>query len=86
MAELNIKLIYNTLTGKKDILIDYESEKDALPIEHEMDHKALIEKLLGKGILGAGELGEVIVSRDSGVRQSLQEEDFGEGEMEERRQ
>lgn len=86
MAELNIKLIFNTLTGKKDILIDYESDKDALPIEHEMDHKMLIEKLLGKGILEANEVGEVIVSRDSEMRQPAQEEELNDGEMEERHQ
>lgn len=86
MAELNIKLIYNTITGKKDILIDFESDKDALPIEHEMDHKKLIEKLLGKGILAESELGDVIVSRDSEERAPAPQEEVIEGEMEERSQ
>jgi len=63
MAQITIRLRYNTQTGKKDLLIEYHSDDDALPIEHEQDHRALIEGLLGKGVLSADEVGEVVVSR-----------------------
>jgi hypothetical protein len=63
MAEITIRLRYNTQTGKKDLLIEYHSDDDALPIEHEQDHRAVVEGLLGRGVLSAGELGEVVVSR-----------------------
>lgn len=63
MSELMIKLVYNLKTGKKDVLIDFVSDVDALPIEHERDHKRLVESLLGKGVLTPDELGEVAVRR-----------------------
>lgn len=63
MAEITIRLRYNTQTGKKDLLIDYHSDDDALPIEHEQDHRALVEGLLGKGVLKADEVGDVVVRR-----------------------
>ena len=63
MAELTIKLVYNLNTGKQDVFVDFVSEDDALPIEHEKDHRKIIENLLGQGILKANELGEVKVTR-----------------------
>jgi hypothetical protein len=63
MAEITIRLIYNTRTGKKDLFIDFESEPDALPIEHEQQHRAIVGQLLGKNVLREDELGEVVVRR-----------------------
>lgn len=63
MAEISIRLIYNLETGKKDIFIDFESEPDALPIEHEQGHRQVMEELLGKGVLTPDEVGEVVVRR-----------------------
>lgn len=47
MAEVTIRFRYNPSTGKRELLIEYESEEDMLPHEHERDHRALAEKLLG---------------------------------------
>lgn len=63
MAEITLRLRYNLQTGRKDLLIDYHSDDDALPIEHEQDHRAIVESLLGKGVLRRDELGEVVVRR-----------------------
>ncbi len=63
MANITIKLVFNKETGKKDIYIDFESDSDAMPIEHEQQHKLILEKLLGKNVLQESEVGEVIVSR-----------------------
>ena len=63
MAEITLRLRYNLQTGRKDLFIDYHSDDDALPIEHEQDHRAVVESLLGKGVLRRDELGEVIVRR-----------------------
>ena len=53
----------NPKTGKRDIYIDYESEDDALPFEHEEDHRDVVEKLLGQGILDPDDIGQVKVGR-----------------------
>ena len=63
MAEITIRLRYNAQTGKKDLLIDYHSDDDALPLEHEQEHREIVERLLGQGILNTDEVGEVVVSR-----------------------
>jgi hypothetical protein len=63
MADITIRLLYNLETGKKDIFVDFVSDDDALPIEHEQHHKQVIEQLLGQGILQPDEVGDVNVSR-----------------------
>lgn len=66
MAELVIRLIVNKTTGKKDVVISYASESDALPVEHEEDHRRIVDRLLAGGALKAAELGEVVVTRAAG--------------------
>lgn len=63
MGEVTIRLVSNKVTGKRDIYIEYESDDDALPHEHEKEHKGIVEQLLGKGILRPEEAGEVKVGR-----------------------
>jgi hypothetical protein len=63
MAEMTIRLRCDPATGKKDIIISLRSDEDSLPHEHEQQHKALVEKLIGKGLVQAGEIGQIIVER-----------------------
>ena len=65
MANATIRLVFNLTTGKKDIYIELQSDADSLPIEHEQDHRHLVEKLLGQGILQANEVGDLHVNRIS---------------------
>lgn len=48
MAEIIIRLRKNPESGKRELIIDYESDDDMLAHEHERDHRALAEKLLGQ--------------------------------------
>ena len=64
MAEMTIRLRCDPATGKKDIVIKLRSDEDALPHEHEEQHRALVDKLLERGILKAGEVGNVVVERE----------------------
>lgn len=76
MAEINIRLIYNLETGKKDIYIDFESDSDALPIEHEEAHRGIVEQLIGQKVITEQEAGEVVVRRvepECQVQQSSEE-------------
>lgn len=63
MAELTILLRRDPHTGKQNIIIKLDSDPDALPMEHEQMHRALVEKLIGKG-LRPEDLGELIVERE----------------------
>ena len=64
MAEMTIRLRCDAETGKKDIVISLSSDDDALPHEHEQQHKTLVEKLIEGGMLKASEVGEIIVERE----------------------
>ncbi|MEZ4318485.1 MAG: hypothetical protein R3F61_13315 [Myxococcota bacterium] len=64
MAELILKLEIDPVTGKKNVLIDYGSDADALPMEHEEDHRQLVDRLIEGGALKAADLGRIIIRRD----------------------
>ena len=64
MAEMTIRLRVNPETGKKDIVINLRSDEDALPHEHEQHHRQLVNQLIDGGVLGASEVGDVVVERE----------------------
>ena len=64
MAELTIRLFPDPTTGKKNIVISMKSDADALPHEHEQQHRALVDKLIEGGIVKAGEIGKISVERE----------------------
>jgi len=43
MAELTLRLIVDPVTGRREIVVGYRSDGDALPEEHEEAHRALAE-------------------------------------------
>ena len=63
MAEMTIQLRIDPESGKKDIVVSLRSDEDALPFEHEQQHRELVDKLIEGGVLKAGEAGKVIVER-----------------------
>jgi hypothetical protein len=69
MAEMTIRLRINPETGKKDIIVSLSSDEDALPQEHEQQHRALVDRLLEGGVLAAAELGQVVVEREEEEKQ-----------------
>jgi hypothetical protein len=64
MAEMTIQLRINPETGKKDIIVSLSSDDDALPHEHEQQHRRLVDKLIEGGIVSAAEVGKVVVERE----------------------
>jgi hypothetical protein len=56
MAELVLKLHVDPKTGKKAITADYKSDADALPSEHEEEHRRLVGKLVEGTPLAGGDL------------------------------
>jgi hypothetical protein len=63
MAHATIRLVIDPATGRKDVWVDYEADPGALPMEHEEEHRAIVEKLVSGGILRQQEVGRVVVSR-----------------------
>jgi len=50
MAEITIRLRHNQKTGRRELVIHLESDSDVLQHEHEGDHRALVEKLIGQKV------------------------------------
>jgi hypothetical protein len=69
MAELTIRLLPDPATGKKNIIISMKSDADALPHEHEQQHRALVDKLINGGLLKAEELGTITVTREEEAKE-----------------
>ena len=67
MAELNIRLQIDPESGKKNLIIEYESDSDMLPMEHEEEHRRLINELVEGGVLKAEDLGKVVIQRETGA-------------------
>jgi hypothetical protein len=65
MAELTLRLIHDPSTGKRNIVVSLRSDEDALPHEHEEQHRALVNKLIEGGVLAADEVGQLIVERQA---------------------
>ena len=60
MPDLVLRLRVDPTTGKRTIAIDYASDSDALPIEHEEEHRKLAEKVMEGGLKND----QVTVSRE----------------------
>ena len=69
MAEMTIRLRIDPNTGKKDIIVSLHADADALPHEHEEQHRKLVEKLIEGGVVKAAELGQIIVERVNAEKQ-----------------
>ena len=59
-SELTLRLRVDPVTGKREVVVDYTSDADALPIEHEDEHR----RLAGKVVEGGLSSGRVEVSRE----------------------
>jgi len=63
MGEFTVRFKFDTTTGQKEIVVEYESDDDALPVEHERRHRQIVESLLGQGVIKPDETGNVRVER-----------------------
>ena len=82
MPSARIRLEIDRSTGKRTVVIAYESDSDALPHEHEEDHGALVRKLFEGGIAKAGD--GIRVERE-GERVPVAGETAGEAQAEQQR-
>ncbi len=59
-AEVTLTLRRDPQTGRRTLVIHFESEQDALPWEHERDHRAFVEALLGVPLAEVADEVEVV--------------------------
>lgn len=53
MADLILRLRVDPATGKRELVIDYASDGDALPMEHEDAHRQLANRVVEGGLASA---------------------------------
>lgn len=53
MAELVLRLRVDPVTGRREVVVDYASDSDALPIEHEDEHRRLAGAVIEGGLQSA---------------------------------
>ena len=76
MARMTIRLVVNPTTGKREVDIAYESDADALPMEHEEEHRRLVEKVVGSlkdGKLAVARAGEGQAQEEQPQQEQAQE-------------
>lgn len=64
MGTLTLKLEIDPVTKKKNVWVKLDSDSDALPSEHEEQHKRLVEALLAGGHVKPEELGTITIDRE----------------------
>ncbi|MCA9587932.1 MAG: hypothetical protein KC657_21560 [Myxococcales bacterium] len=62
MASVTLRIVVDAATRKRTIVVKYESDADALPMEHEDEHRAIVDKLFEGGIAKAGDT--IVVERE----------------------
>jgi len=50
MADVILRLRVDPATGKRELVIDYASDADALPVEHEDAHRQLANQVVEGGL------------------------------------
>jgi hypothetical protein len=64
MATMILRLEIDPHTRKKNVWVKLDSDSDALPMEHEEQHKRLVEALLAGGAVKPEELGTITIERE----------------------
>ncbi len=64
MATLILRLEIDPTTRKRNIFVKLDSDSDALPMEHEEQHKRIVEALLANGGLKAEDIGHITIERE----------------------
>ena len=65
MALSTVTVRRDAATGRTLVWVGLRSDEDALPHEHEQQHRALVDRLIEGGYLKAAEVGKVVVEREA---------------------
>ena len=74
MAELTLRLIVDPVTGRREIVVGYRSDGDALPEEHEEAHRALAEAVAAGAPMGRESAGAAPGTASAAEEEAKEEE------------
>ena len=63
MPHVTLRLEVDPTSRRRTVVVSYRSDPDALPSEHEEEHRALVQKLLEGGLITEEEAGRIRVER-----------------------
>lgn len=61
MGAITISFVYDPENNRRELWIDYESEADWLPAEHERRHRHIVKRLIAEGKLDPDQIDRVQV-------------------------
>jgi hypothetical protein len=64
MPHVTLRLEVDPVSRRRTVVVSYRSDPDALPMEHEEEHRALVQKLLEGGLITEEEAGHIRVERE----------------------
>jgi len=73
MPHVTIRLEVEPTTRRRTVVVSYRSDADALPSEHEEEHRVLVQKLLEGGLISEEEAGRIRVERAEGKAEGTPE-------------
>jgi hypothetical protein len=56
MAAITISFIYDSNTQQRELWVDYESEADWIPVEHERRHLQIVKQLLANAHIAPADI------------------------------
>lgn len=59
MAAITLSFVYDPKNNQRELWIDYESEADWLPVEHERRHRQIVKRLIAEGKLDPNQIDRV---------------------------
>ncbi len=65
MASVTIRLEVDRVTRRRTVVVGYASDEDALPVEHEEAHRAIVRRLIEGGVISEDEGARVRVCREA---------------------
>jgi len=63
MAKGVLRLVVDPSTGESRIVVAYHGDPGDLPVEHEDNHRRIVNQLIEGGLLEARDAGKVVVER-----------------------
>lgn len=79
MGDILIRLRGNTLTGRREIVIDYESDDDLTQAEHEQRHRQIVEQLIREGHITRDDVEDLVFDDRRETRSEGQQSAEGQG-------
>ena len=78
MGEITLSFVFDPENNKRELWVDYKSEDDWLPAEHEQRHRQIVRRLIAEGKLDPDKIDRIQVTVEGKVVATEAGDDFEE--------